>query len=93
MGLTADRPSGLHNDPSTPAQWTDGHPYDFSSLTVTAAVGDWIRHERYLLTFTTPELGSLKPVGKKPLYITCVKVCHTQSLEVVPSEALLVVLL
>lgn len=63
MGLTADRPSGLCNDPSTPVQWTDGHPYEFSALRVTTAVGDWIRDERYLLTFTTPEQGALKSVG------------------------------
>lgn len=59
--------------------------YDFSSLMVSAAVGDWIGYERYLLTFTTPELSYLKSFGKKALDITSVKVSHAQLLEVVPS--------
>ena len=43
---------------------------------------EWQEDRNSILSFKTPELGDFIGVGKKDLYITCVKVLHAEGLAV-----------
>ncbi|KAK3558188.1 hypothetical protein QTP86_012377 [Hemibagrus guttatus] len=65
----------LLNDPTVIDQWREAGQYEFPSLNISAAVEEWQEDERLILSFTTPELGTLELAGKKALYMLCVKSC------------------
>ncbi|KAK3521360.1 hypothetical protein QTP70_003437 [Hemibagrus guttatus] len=68
----------LLNDPTVTA--------NFPSLNISAAVEEWQKDERLILSFTTLELGTFELAGKKALYMLCVKVWHAQALAGVPAS-------
>ncbi|KAL7875345.1 hypothetical protein AOLI_G00103080 [Acnodon oligacanthus] len=68
------------NDQSVIAQWREGSRYDFPELTVSPA-GEWTEDERCLLSFTTPVLGTFSLVGRRALYLLCVKVSQAHFLD------------
>ena len=61
-------------------QWTEGTDYRFPSLEVAAATGEWQEGADDFLSFTTPQLGGLKELGKKATYQALVKVSQLRSL-------------
>ena len=65
---------------------TEGLDYVFPALIVSAAMGAFEEDVGMLLSFHTPELGEFKEVGKKVIYIICVKVSRASSLEGVKSQ-------
>lgn len=75
----------LTNDSETIHQWRKGVPYVFPSLNVTIAVGEWQDDVKCLLSFKTPQLGVFEEVGKKALYISCVKASNAGRLSGIPS--------
>lgn len=68
------------DNPAIIDEWRSGCKYCFPSLTVRAAVGDWQEQRKGLLSFRTPQMDGFESVGKKALYVTCVKVSNLQSL-------------
>lgn len=84
IGLRVDYRTFLEN-PAVLNQWTEGHDYIFPSITVSAAVQGWEEDESCLLSFRTPVLENFETVGKKSLYLICVKVSNIQLMNEVRS--------
>jgi len=55
--------------------------FSFPELSISADTGLWTKSEGGLLSFETPQLGLLRNVGKKALYVLCVKVLYLQTLD------------
>lgn len=53
----------------------------FPELTFSADMGEWQETEGGLLSFRTPQLSLFSDMGKKALYVLCVKVAHFHMLE------------
>ncbi|KAI4817850.1 hypothetical protein KUCAC02_011223 [Chaenocephalus aceratus] len=67
-------------DPARLDTWKEENDYEFPSLTVSAAVGEWQEERGKLLSLKTPILGSFSSCGKKQLYQCCVKTLHIRLL-------------
>ena len=62
-------------------QWTKTEEYQFPTLNVSPAVGEWREESGRLLTIRTPALGPFNTSAGKQLYCSCVKVLNCRSLE------------
>ncbi|KAI4799908.1 hypothetical protein KUCAC02_016446, partial [Chaenocephalus aceratus] len=67
-------------DPARLDTWKEENDYEFPSLTVSPAVGEWQEERGKLLSLKTPILGSFSSCGKKQLYQCCVKTLHIRLL-------------
>lgn len=61
-------------------QWNDECEYVFPSLAVSPAVGQWQPEENDLLSLETSESTDFETLGKKDIYLLCVKVLNLRSL-------------
>ena len=67
-------------DPVRLETWKEENDYEFPSLTVSPAVGEWQEERGKLLSLKTPILGSFSSCGKKQLYQCCVKTLNIRLL-------------
>lgn len=63
------------------SHWEDGCEYVFPFLDVSLTVEATVCVENSFLSFSNVQLGSFEELGKKQIYILCVRVLHMRSLE------------
>ena len=61
-------------------QWLESLGNIFPTLSASAALEEWQEDRNSILSFKTPEIADFNGVGKKALYITCVKAQHAEGL-------------
>jgi len=67
-------------------EWMAVREYAFPSLKTAADVQGWQEEENLILSFKTPQLDTFESVGKKALYVICVKVTNIHLLSGVKSS-------